>query len=100
MANFLRPANTFSEPSKLLDSSVFPSLENLSPVISSEWPGAICMSGLLPHPGFIFHICRKETCVRKPNWKKQVRKQNNNSTGDFNFYVMPNSDFFGFVLMK
>lgn len=76
MGNFLR-LQTFREPSKLLDSSVLPSLENLSPVISSEWPRTICMSGLLPHPGFIFHICRKETYIRKPNWKKQISEYEN-----------------------
>lgn len=59
--NILRINYTFSEPSKLLDSNVLPSLENLNPVISSEWPRAIQISGLLPHPGFILHIFKKET---------------------------------------
>lgn len=57
--NTLYRNDTLSEPSKLLDNSVNPSLENLSAVISSVWPFPTYMSGLLPHPALMFHICKK-----------------------------------------
>lgn len=57
--------NTFKEQSKLLDNSIRPSLENLTPVISSEWAFATYISGLLPHPGLRFHIFKKDVHMGK-----------------------------------
>lgn len=75
---FHRQIHTFSEPSKLLDNSVLPSLENLIPVISSEWPRETCMSGLLPHPGLIFQICMKRNLCKNIVMKKNKLRRNQN----------------------
>lgn len=66
--------DTLSEPSKLLDTSTNPSLENFSPVMSSVWLPPIYMSGLLPHPALTLHICKKVESILVV-WKTEATTQ-------------------------
>lgn len=57
--NYIIHRFTLRNPSKLLDKRFLPSVENFTEVISSLCAFSTYISGLLPHPGLRFQICKR-----------------------------------------